>query len=74
VDGVQAAVKRFPKANHYFIHKCGPMGESYELVGMNIIRLGDFALCNDHGKSVMTGVRILNLLYIKRKISTIKKA
>jgi hypothetical protein len=24
------------------------------IIGMNIIRLGDFALCNDHGNTVMT--------------------
>jgi hypothetical protein len=32
LDGVQTTVKQFPKANHYFIHKCRPVGEPYELV------------------------------------------
>jgi hypothetical protein len=32
MDGFQAALKQFPKASHYFIHKCRPVGEPYELV------------------------------------------
>jgi hypothetical protein len=31
MDGFQAAVKQFPKAKGYFIHKCRPVGEPYEL-------------------------------------------
>jgi hypothetical protein len=31
LEGVQTTVKQFPKASHYFIKKCRPVGESDEL-------------------------------------------
>jgi hypothetical protein len=42
------------KANNVLVAEIIPSGEFDIIIGMNIISLGDFAVTNDHGKTIMS--------------------